>query len=169
MRSARALWSAIVLKTSTLLHLYYLLRKRKYHLSFSQQSGRRLGPKGPNKELIDALVAMKRRNPSWGCPRIAQQIALAFRRRNRQGCGSPCPERSLRAGFDFGTWLTLLGHAKDSLWNCDLFRCESATLRTHWILVLMHQFTRRVIGFGFHSGIVNGVPLCRMFQRAIRG
>ena len=75
----------------------------------------------------------------------------------------------MRAGFDFGTWLTLLGHAKDSLWNCDLFRCESATLRTHWILVLMHQFTRRVIGFGFHSGIVNGVPLCRMFQRAIRG
>ena len=39
---------------------------------------RRPGPKGPVKELIDAVVAMKRRNPSWGCPRIAQQIALAF-------------------------------------------------------------------------------------------
>jgi hypothetical protein len=35
-------------------------------------------PDGPNKELIDAVVAMKQRNPSWGCPRIAQQIALAF-------------------------------------------------------------------------------------------
>ena len=35
-------------------------------------------PEGPNKELIDAVVEMKRRNPSWGCPRIAQQIALAF-------------------------------------------------------------------------------------------
>jgi hypothetical protein len=33
----------------------------------------------------------------------------------------------------------------------------------------MHQFTRRIIGFGVHSGIVDGVALCRMFRRAIRG
>jgi len=33
----------------------------------------------------------------------------------------------------------------------------------------MDQFTRRVIGFGVHSGIVDGVALCRMFYRAIRG
>jgi putative transposase len=29
-------------------------------------------------ELIRAVVEMKQRNPNWGCPRIAQQIALAF-------------------------------------------------------------------------------------------
>jgi hypothetical protein len=46
--------------------------------NFSSQCGRRPGPKGPNQELIDAVVARKRRNPSWGWPRIAQQIALAF-------------------------------------------------------------------------------------------
>jgi hypothetical protein len=28
------------------------------------------------------------------------------------------------------SWLTVLGHAKDSLWCLDLFRCESAVLRT---------------------------------------
>ena len=33
----------------------------------------------------------------------------------------------------------------------------------------MDQFTRRLIGFGVHSRIVNGVALCRMFQHAIRG
>jgi hypothetical protein len=33
----------------------------------------------------------------------------------------------------------------------------------------MDQFTRRIIGFGVHSGIVDGVALCRMFRRAIRG
>jgi len=33
----------------------------------------------------------------------------------------------------------------------------------------MDQFTRRIIGFGDHGGIVDGVALCRMFQRAIRG
>jgi putative transposase len=35
-------------------------------------------------------------------------------------------------------------------------------------VVVMDQCTRRIIGFGVHSGIVDGVALCRMFQRAIR-
>jgi len=42
------------------------------------------------------------------------------------------------------------------------------TLRTHWVLVVMDQFTRRIIGFGIHRGIVDGPALCRMFQQAIR-
>jgi len=58
---------------------------------------------------------------------------------------------------------------KDSLWSMDLFSCESATLRTHWVLVVMDQYTRRIIGFGVHAGKVDGVSLCRMFNRAIRG
>ena len=33
----------------------------------------------------------------------------------------------------------------------------------------MDQVTRRVIGFGVHSGVVDGVALCQMFRRAIRG
>ena len=78
MSPARILRCAIVLKPSTLLHLHNRLRKRKYRLPFSSKCGRRPGPKGPNKELIDAVVATKRCNASWGCPRIAQQIALAF-------------------------------------------------------------------------------------------
>ena len=65
------------------------------------------------------------------------------------------------------SWLTFLGYIEDSLWSCDLFRCESATLRTHWVLVVMDQFTRRLIGFGVHGGIVDGVALWRMFSRAI--
>src|SRR6516165_5971990 len=77
-RRARLLRSAIVLKPSTLLHLHHLLIKRKYRLLFSPKRGRRPGPKGPARELVDAVLEMKRRNPGWGCPRIAQQIALAF-------------------------------------------------------------------------------------------
>jgi putative transposase len=57
------------------------------------------------------------------------------------------------------SWLTFLGHLKDSLWSIDLFRCESATLRTHWILVVMDHFTRRIIGFGIHRGMVDGLVL----------
>src|SRR5947209_13237617 len=78
MRPARLLRSAIVLKPSTLLHLHSVLRKRKYRMLFSPRHARRPGPKGPKRDLIDAVVAMKRHNPGWGCPRIAQQITLAF-------------------------------------------------------------------------------------------
>lgn len=57
--------------------------------------------------------------------------------------------------------------AKDSLWSLDLFRCESAALRTHWVLVMMYQCTRRIVGFGVHRGVVDGVALCQVFNRAI--
>src|SRR5207245_2269889 len=66
-------------------------------------------------------------------------------------------------------WLTSHDHTRHSPWSLDLFRCESAILRPHSILVVMDQFTRRIVGFGVHSGIVDGVALCRMFNRAIRG
>ena len=169
-RPARLIRSGIVLKPSTLLSLHQALRNRKYRLLFSSKHRRKPGPKGPNKELIDAVVQMKQRNPAWGCPRIAQQIALAFDILigkdvvRRILAGHYRPERNSGGP----SWLTFLGHLKDSLWSLDLFRCESATLRTHWVLVVMDQYTRRIIGFGIHAGTVDGVALCRMFNRAIR-
>src|ERR1700686_5189777 len=66
MRRTRVLRSAIALKPSTLLHFHDVLRKRKYRILFSPKRWRRPGPKGPQKELIDAIVAMKQRNPTWG-------------------------------------------------------------------------------------------------------
>ena len=66
------------------------------------------------------------------------------------------------------SWLTFLGHAKDSLWSLDLFRCESARLRSHWVLVVRDQYTRRIVGFGIHAGVVDGQALCCMFNHAIR-
>src|SRR5713226_4040513 len=43
-------------------------KKRKYRWLFSSGGHRRPGPKGPSKELIDAIVEFKRRNPRVGCP-----------------------------------------------------------------------------------------------------
>src|SRR5215467_10546715 len=74
MHPSRMLRCGIVLKPSTLLHLHHVLTKRKYHMLFSSKRGGRPGPKGPAQELIQAVIEMKRRNPTWGCPRIAQQI-----------------------------------------------------------------------------------------------
>jgi len=78
MRPARVLHSAMARKPSTLWHLHSVLRKRKYRMFFSPERGRWPGPKRPAKELIDAVVGIKRRNPIWGWPRIARQITLAF-------------------------------------------------------------------------------------------
>ena len=77
-RPTRLLRSAIVLKPSTLLGLHNAMSKQKYRMLFSPNRRRKPGPKGPSAELIRAVVEMKQRNPNWGCPRIAQQIALAF-------------------------------------------------------------------------------------------
>ena len=52
--------------------------EREYRMLFSPRHRRRPGPKGPNQDLIEAVVAMQRRNPGWGCPCMAQQISLAF-------------------------------------------------------------------------------------------
>jgi transposase InsO family protein len=116
---------------------------------------------------------MKQRNPTWGCPRIAQQIALAFAipitkdlvRRILAARYQP----TSRPDSTGPSWLTALGHAKDTLWSIDLFRCESAILRTHWVLVVLDHCTRHIVGLGVHRGDVDGVALCRMFNRATRG
>ena len=39
-------------------------------------------------------------------------------------------------------------------------------LKTHWVLLVMDQFTRRIIGFGVNRGDVDGPALCRMFNQA---
>jgi hypothetical protein len=58
------------------------------------------------------------------------------------------------------SWLTVLGHTKDSLWSLDLSRCESAVLRSHWALVVMDQCTRRIVGLTAHraSWMAGAVP-----------
>src|SRR5688500_10430897 len=54
------------------------LVKRKYRLLVPPRQHRKPGPKGPARELITAIVEMKRRNPRFGCRRIAQQLSFIF-------------------------------------------------------------------------------------------
>jgi putative transposase len=162
---------AIALKPSTLLRFHRALVLRKYRLLFSPKRRAKPGPKGPDLDVIRAVVDMKQRNPTWGCPRIAEQITLAF--------GIPINKDVVRRILalyyrpvpdgDGPSWLTFLGHMKDSLWSVDLLRCESVALRTYWVLMVMDQYTRRIVGFGIQAGIVDGLALCRMFMQAIRG
>ena len=69
---------AIDFKPSTLLNFHRALVHRKFRLLFSPKQRAKPGPKGPAKDLIGAVIEMKHRNPTWGCPQIAEQINLAF-------------------------------------------------------------------------------------------
>jgi transposase InsO family protein len=160
---------AVALRPATLLAFHQALVRRKYQALFSPNKRGKPGPRGPSEELIQAFIELKRRNPRFGCRRIALTIARTFgveldkdvvRRVLSKHC-RPSP------GDGGPSWLTFIGHARDSLWSVDLFRCESITLRTHWVFVVMDQFTRRIIGVGVHAGVVEGMTLCRMFNHAI--
>ena len=63
---------AIVVKLSSLRKFHKALVERQYRRLFSSSRHRgRPGPMGPCPELIAAIVDMKRRNPHFGCVRIA--------------------------------------------------------------------------------------------------
>src|SRR5437870_6020447 len=69
-RPGRLIRSPIVLKPSMLLTLHQALKNRKYRLLFSPKARKKPGAKGPSHAVIAAVVQMKQRNPTWGCPRI---------------------------------------------------------------------------------------------------
>jgi len=152
-----------------LLRFHEALKKRKYRWLFSSGGHRQPGPKGPPQELIDAIVEFKRRNPRTGCPRIAQEIARIFGIDIDKDIVRRVLAKHYRpgAGTDGPSWLSFIGHLKDSLWSIDLFRCESILLRSHWVMVVMDIFTRRIIGFGVERADLCGASVCRMFNQIV--
>ena len=161
---------ATILKPTTLLKFHKALVDRKYRLLFSSSAHRRKpGPKGPSEEVI---AAMKSRNPKFGYMRIAQQISNDFGVEidkdvvRRVLAMYYRPEDSDSNG---PSWLSLFAHTKDSLWSVDLFRCESILLHSHWVMLVMDVFTRRIIGFGVERAYIDGISVCRMFNCATCG
>ena len=162
----------VLIKSATLFRFHRALVDRKYQLLFSSSALRRKpGPKGPSPELIAAIVEMKHRNPKFGCVRIAQQISYAFGIDIDKDVVRRVLEKYYRpdTGTDGPSWLTFIGHTKDSLWSVDLFRVESILLRSHWVMLIMDLFTRRIIGFGAEPADIDGISVCRMFNHAISG
>ena len=68
---------------------------------------------------------------------------------------------------DGPSWLSFIAHLKDSLWSIDMFCCESGSLKTRWVLVVMDMCSRKIIGFSVCKGSVDGPTLCRMFNQII--
>jgi transposase InsO family protein len=145
--------------------------KRKYQRLFSSATTKKKpGPKGPCAEVVKAIIEIKQRNPRFGCARIAEQIAKAFGIEVNKDIVRRILAKHYKPTNGGGpSWLTFLGHMKDSLWRVGLFCCESILLTTHWGMVVMDQHTRRVISFGVQRGAVDGLAVCRMFNQATAG
>ena len=78
---------------------------------------------------------MKLRNPGFGYLRIAQQISHVFGIELDKDVVRRVLAKHYRpedSGFHGPSWLTFIGHARDSLWSVDLFRVESILLRSHF-------------------------------------
>lgn len=148
----RLLRCAIVLKPSTIMRFHRSLVRRTYRWLFTAKRGGKPGPQGPSPEIVAAILEMKSRNPRFGCRRIAQQLAFTFGVEIDTDVVRRVLAKHYRPGGGSGpSWLTFLGHSKDSLWSLDLFRCESLFLRSHWVMVVMDQYTRRIVGFAAHA------------------
>jgi hypothetical protein len=70
--------AAVIIRPSTLSRFQNLPRQRTYRLLCSAGRKRKPGPKRPSCELIQTIVAIKQRNPRFGCPRIAQRSNKAL-------------------------------------------------------------------------------------------
>ncbi|AOW51143.1 TPA: DDE-type integrase/transposase/recombinase [Legionella pneumophila subsp. pneumophila] len=161
--------TAVVIKPETLLKLHKNLVNKKYSSLFSRNSKRKPGLKGPNQDIINAVIAMKQRNPRFGCRRIAMQMNNIFGLNIDKDVVRRILAKFYRptSGDKGPSWLTFIGHMKDSLWSIDFFRCESINLKSFWVMIVMDQFSRRIIGFASHQGDLHGLAICCMFNKII--
>ena len=167
MNPGRILKSAIIIKPATILAFHHALVKRKYQRLFESSNKGKPGPKGPSQELIQLIVTIKQRNPRFGCPQIALLIANRFGIEINKDVVRRVLEKHYHLGPGKGggpSWLSFIGNSIDSLWSIDLFRCESILLKSHWVLVVMDQWNRKLVGFSVHAGPVDGPTVCRMFN-----
>src|SRR5262245_47929848 len=148
---------------------------------FSQNAGQAKVPapiftktssKTGSKRADEGADRRRRRNATTpsdlGLSAHCSADCFSLRRRYRQRRGPPDPHHSLPSGSRIGRSVLafLYGSREHSLLSLDLFSCESVALQTYWVLVVMDQYTRRIIGFGIQRGVVDGLALCRMFNRA---
>jgi hypothetical protein len=113
----RLIRTAIILKPTTLLRFHRAFKDFKYRFLYSSSPKKKPGPKGPSRELIRAICELKRRNPRFGCPKIAQRLAKTFGIDIDKNVVQRVPSAHYRPDRrDHGpSRLTLLGHTKDSL------------------------------------------------------
>ena len=140
MSPTRVFRSAIVLRPSTILNFHRTLRTRKYRLLFSPKR-RRTGPKGPPQSTGRRHRRDEAAQPQVGLSADRTTDRARLCGRHRQGRGAPSARHALSTGTPLG-WSVLAdvswGMRKIACGASTCFRCESATLRSHWV-ALVHN------------------------------
>ena len=170
LKGKRLTRAAIIVKPATILAFHRALVQRKYSRLFGRPHHKKPGRKGPSLELVRFVLASKAANPKFGYGKIALMASRAL--------GVPVDGDTVRRILqkrlrpepgDGPSWLTFIGHAADSLWSLDFFRCESVLLQTHWIMLVMDQYSRKIKGFAIYAGTLDGPKVCWMLGRATAG
>ena len=120
--------------------------------------------------MIKGIIEIKRRNPNFGCPLIAHIITNTFGiETNKDNVRRVLMKHYHPSPDDRGDpcLLSFIATMKYSLWSIDLFYFESITLKTHWVLVVMHVWSRRIIGCSVNKGLEDSPTLCGMFNQII--
>ena len=121
--------------------------------------------------MLELVVEMKQRNLRFGYGRIAMQIYKEFGINVSRFAVARILRKNVKKlpDNDGPSWLTFIGHVKDNLWSVDLFRCESIILVSHWVMLLIDIYSRRIIGFSVYAGDPDGIAICCMFNKIIAG
>lgn len=121
-------------------------------------------------ELIKIIIEIKQRNPRYGCPRIALLVSQLAGQEIDEHMVRRILRRHLTHPIGGGpSWLEAIGNVKDQLWSLDLFCVESITLKTLWVMIVMDQFTRQILGFAVQRGSLDGPSVCLMFLQVRHG
>ena len=121
---------SVILKPATILKFHKALVQRKYRGLFSNKARGKPGRKPRDKALIELVIEMRQRNPGVGYGRIAMQIYEAFGIEiSRFAVGRILRQNWCRIPPGEGpSWLTFIGHMKDSLWSRSAVPCRPVSL-----------------------------------------
>jgi transposase InsO family protein len=159
---------SIIVSPATLLKFHRALVNRKYSFLYSN-TARKAGRPRISNDLRELIIRIKEENPRFGCPQIA---SIVFDRTGVE-VGIETVRRILcesrRPHGKGPSWLMFLGHRADSLWSVDIFCVESILLKIYWVMIVMDQFSRSIIGFAVTQGARSGESLCYMFNQIIGG
>jgi putative transposase len=120
-----------------------------FRMFWRWKSRRRLGRPGTDPELIQLIRRMWAVNPTWGSPRIRDELA-------KLGLGvSTATIRKYRPksrGKLSQGWQTFLQNHASTIAAMDFFVVPTATLRLLYVLVVMNHDRRKVVDFNLtHS------------------
>lgn len=156
---------AIMLTKETMLKFHKALIKRKYSIIFRNKN-KRPGRKRTSKDLVKLVVETKEKNPTYGCPKIVSLIFNVFEIKISVETVRKILIKHYRPLPGNGpSWLGKMGNSKDKLWSLDFFRVESILLQSLWIMVVMDQFSRRIVGFEVCADNLSGSKICSMFEK----